>query len=116
MKNNKTTVRKYGLIRNRERGVIKIEQTNQRTMPGMCKIQRLRTGTQRELYRFQKEEKRMKMPKLIRDKRTGDYYTKDRRYQIEKGIIGWNVNEWDVRGWYSYSFTAETLKEVRESI
>ena len=56
------------------------------------------------------------MPKLIRDKRTGDYYTKDRRYQIEKGIIGWNVNEWDVRGWYSYSFTAETLKEVRESI
>ena len=56
------------------------------------------------------------MTKLIREKITGNYYTEDRKYQIEKGILGWNVNEWDSRGWYTYSFTCETLKEVRESL
>lgn len=56
------------------------------------------------------------MIKLKRDKKTGDYYTEDRKYHIERGFIGWNVNEWDVRGWYKYSFSCETLKEVKESL
>lgn len=56
------------------------------------------------------------MAKLIRDKRTGDYYTEDKKFQVERGVIGWNVNELDRRGWYEYSFTCETLKEVQESI
>lgn len=56
------------------------------------------------------------MKKLIRDKRTGNYYTEDKKYEIEKGITGWNVNEWDERGWYRYSFTCMTLKEVKESL
>lgn len=56
------------------------------------------------------------MTKLIRDKRTGDYYTEDRMFKIEKGSVGWNVREWDERGWYTYSFTCPTLKEVKESI
>ena len=63
------------------------------------------------------------MAKLNRDKRTGDYYSTDRKYFIEKGTIGWNVSElnearskaygYDV---YEYSFSCETLREVRESI
>ena len=63
------------------------------------------------------------MAKLNRDKRTGDYYSTDRKYFIEKGTIGWNVSELnearskpygdDV---YEYSFRCETLREVRESI
>ena len=56
------------------------------------------------------------MVKLIRDKDTGDYYTEDGHYFIEKGIVGWNVNEWDERGWYRYSFSCDTLKEVKESL
>lgn len=56
------------------------------------------------------------MTKLIRNKKTGDYYTKDRQYKIERGCVGWNVSEWDERGWYNYSFTCKTLREVRESI
>ena len=56
------------------------------------------------------------MTKLIRDKRTGDYYTEDRMFKIEKGSVGWNVSEWDERVWYTYSFTCLTLKEVKESI
>lgn len=56
------------------------------------------------------------MIKLVRCCKTGDYYTDDRIYKIEKGINGWNVNEWDKRGWYSYSFTCTTLKEVKESL
>lgn len=28
---------------------------------------------------------------LIREKSTGDYYTEDGQYQIQKGIFGWNV-------------------------
>lgn len=58
--------------------------------------------------------------KLVRDKVTGDYYTEDRRYQIEKGFTGWNVNEIDTRFLpvevYRYSFSCETLSEVRESL
>lgn len=63
------------------------------------------------------------MIKLTRDKRTGDYFSPDRKYHIEKGTIGWNVNErnddrtrrlgYEV---YEYSFSCETLREVRESL
>ena len=63
------------------------------------------------------------MTNLIRDKRTGDYYSIDKKFFIEKGTIGWNVSElnkyrskrygYDV---YEYSFICDTLKEVRESI
>lgn len=63
------------------------------------------------------------MTKLTRDKRTGDYYSIDKKFFIEKGTIGWNVSElneyrskkfgYDV---YEYSFSCETLKEVCESI
>lgn len=56
------------------------------------------------------------MVKLIRDKRTGTYYTEDRQYMIEKGSVGWNVSEWDERGWYNYSFSCDTLQEVKESL
>lgn len=63
------------------------------------------------------------MTKLVRDKRTGDYYTEDKQYHIEKGSVGWNVNELDELfklkhgiDVYRYSFTCETLKEVRESL
>lgn len=63
------------------------------------------------------------MVKLNRDKRTGDYYTADKRFFIEKGTIGWNVSELNVErsnaygfSVYEYSFSCETLKEVRESI
>ena len=57
------------------------------------------------------------MVKLIRDKITGDYYTQDNRYQIEKGTIGWNVNEINIdTGIYWYSFSCDTLKEVRGSL
>ena len=61
--------------------------------------------------------------KLTRDKRTGDYYTTDKKYFIEKGVIGWNVSIRDDRrtniygfDYYEYSFSCDTLKEVRESI
>lgn len=33
------------------------------------------------------------MTKLNRDKRTGDYYSSDRKFFIEKGTVGWNVSE-----------------------
>ena len=56
------------------------------------------------------------MTKLTRNKRTGDYYTPDRKYRIERGTVGWNVCEYDERGWYTYSFSAETLREARESL
>jgi hypothetical protein len=63
------------------------------------------------------------MTKLIRDKRTGDYYTEDKQYLIEKGTKGWNVNELDEsltkltgENIYRYGFTCETLRDVRESI
>ena len=63
------------------------------------------------------------MTKLIRDKRTGDYYSTDRKYLIEKGTVGWNVSELNEArskeyGYpdYEYSFSCETLREVRESI
>jgi hypothetical protein len=59
------------------------------------------------------------MTKLIRDKRTGDYYTEDRKYMIEKGTIGWNVCELVKYRWgetYEYIFSCDTLKEVKESL
>lgn len=56
------------------------------------------------------------MKVLIRDNKTGDYYTPDRKYKIEKGSVGWNVSELDPRGWYNYSFSCMTLKEVRDSL
>lgn len=63
------------------------------------------------------------MTKLNRDKRTGDYYSSDGKFFIEKGTVGWNVSERNERltklfGFdvYNYSFSCETLKEVRESI
>lgn len=57
------------------------------------------------------------MIKLSRDKKTGDYYTKDKKYQIEKGCAGWNVNKWSERfKCYEYSFSCDTLKEIRESL
>lgn len=57
--------------------------------------------------------------KLTRDKRTGDYYTTDRRYQIERGTVGWNANRLHEYRWgstYEYSFSCDTLAEVRESL
>lgn len=63
------------------------------------------------------------MAKLIRDKRTGIYYTEDKKYEITKGSIGWNVSELDEFfkahrniDIYRYSFTCNTLKEVKESL
>ena len=63
------------------------------------------------------------MAKMNRDKRTGDYYSTDRKYFIEKGTIGWNVYELNEArceeygcNVYEYSFSCETLREVRESI
>lgn len=63
------------------------------------------------------------MTKLNRDKRTGDYYSADGRYFVEKGTVGWNVSELNESrtkryGYsvYEYSFSCATLKEVRESI
>ena len=63
------------------------------------------------------------MTKLNRDKRTGDYYSIDKKFFIEKGTIGWNVSELNEQrtkayGYnvYEYSFSCDTLKEVRESI
>lgn len=56
------------------------------------------------------------MQSLRREKRTGFYYSADNRYWITKGYVGWNVYELDSYGQYRYSFTCETLKEVRESI
>lgn len=44
------------------------------------------------------------------------YYTPDRRFYIEKGASGWNVQEKDERGFYRYSFSCDTLKEVRDSL
>lgn len=63
------------------------------------------------------------MVKLNRDKRTGDYYTADRKYFVEKGSNGFNVSERNESrskaygfDFYEYSFSCETLREVRESI
>lgn len=52
---------------------------------------------------------------LHRDKRTGDYYTTDKKYMIEKGTIGWNACIKGEYG-YEYDFSADTLKEIRESL
>lgn len=49
------------------------------------------------------------------NKRTGDWYTnwKDHRYDIEHGVIGYNITRDDDE--FQWRF-AETLKQVRESI
>ena len=44
------------------------------------------------------------------------YYSTDYRCEVEKGTVGWNVNEVDKNGWYRYSFSCMTLQEVRESV
>lgn len=62
------------------------------------------------------------MTKLIKTNREGKtipqtYYTPDYRFEVEKGTIGWNVNELDARfGCYRYAFSCDTLKEARESL
>ena len=63
------------------------------------------------------------MTRLTRDKRTGDYYSIDKKFFIEKGTIGWNVSELNENktkaygfNVYEHSFSCDTLKEVRESI
>ena len=60
---------------------------------------------------------------LVRDKRTGDYYSHDRKFFIEKGAMGWNLSVRDDDrsarfgyDWYDYVSTCYTLKEIRESI
>ena len=47
------------------------------------------------------------------------YYTKDFKYEVEKGTVGWNVNIFRKYVWgttYEYSFSCDTLAEVRESL
>ncbi len=44
------------------------------------------------------------------------YYTLDYKFEIERGTVGWNINEVDKNGWYHYSFSTDTLKEARETI
>lgn len=45
------------------------------------------------------------------------YYSKDYKFEIEKGFVGWNVNEFNKRfNTYIYSFSCDTLKEAKESI
>jgi hypothetical protein len=44
------------------------------------------------------------------------YYTSDYLYEVEKGTVGWNVNRKGRYGYYEYSFSCETLAEVRESL
>ena len=60
----------------------------------------------------------LKEIKLIRDKKTGNYYTEDKRYELQKGSIGWNLNELDQRfGVYRYTGgSPRTLKEARETL
>ena len=44
------------------------------------------------------------------------YYTKDYKYEVEKGTVGWNVNRKNSYGWYDYSFSTGTLAEAREAL
>lgn len=44
------------------------------------------------------------------------YYTKDYKYEVEKGTVGWNVNRKNSYGWYDYNFSTDTLAEARESL
>ena len=44
------------------------------------------------------------------------YYTKDYKYEVEKGTTGWNVNRKNGYGWYEYSFSCETLADAKESL
>lgn len=60
----------------------------------------------------------MTLSKVNRDGRTipQTYYTKDYKYEIEKGTVGWNVNRLNDYGWYEYSFSAGTLAEAKDSL
>lgn len=49
--------------------------------------------------------------KLIRDPKTGDYYSADNHYWLERCLSGWDVHEIDGEGRYAYSFTVDTLTE-----
>lgn len=44
------------------------------------------------------------------------YYTTDYKFEIEKGTVGWNVNELVEPGYYRFSFGCETLKEAKDAI
>lgn len=44
------------------------------------------------------------------------YYTKDYKYEVEKGTVGWNVNRKNSYGWYTYDFSADTIAEVKETL
>lgn len=44
------------------------------------------------------------------------YYTKDYKYEVEKGTVGWNVNRKNSYGWYEYHSSADTLTEAREGL
>lgn len=51
--------------------------------------------------------------KLIRDKKTGDYYSTDNHFWLERCSSGWDVHEIDSEGRYDYSFTVDMLTEFR---
>lgn len=63
---------------------------------------------------------------LTRDKRTGNYYTLDNKFMIDRGTVGWNVHILNSETYefcgltfgptYEYSFSCDTLREVRESL
>lgn len=53
------------------------------------------------------------MIKLHRNKRTGDYFTHDGRFVLQRGAVGWNVTD-NVTGYHD--FAGETLKEARGTI
>ncbi len=49
--------------------------------------------------------------KMIRDGK--NYYTADHQYFIERCLSGWDVHELGQDGRHHYSFTVDTLKELR---
>lgn len=54
--------------------------------------------------------------KLIRDKKSGDYYSADNHYWLERCLSGWDVHEIDGEGRYTYSFSVDTLAEFRLTV
>ena len=51
--------------------------------------------------------------RLIRDKLTGDYYTEDGRFHLEKGSVGWIVYK---DGNFFPCGYPDTLRAFRESL